>query len=470
MKGKQLFILLLLVGILGGAWYYLSKGTAESWSESAADGGKVIEFPINDVTRVTIKHGATEVNLAKKGDAWTVQERGDYPANFELVSGLLRKLWELETVQEVKVGPSQLPRLELVEPGKGDNSGTLVQLSAADGKPMSSLVLGKQYLRKSEGGGMDFGGADAGFPAGRYVKPLSDPKVSLVSETLDEVDPKPEHWISKEFIKVESPKTVTVSGASEAQRWSLTRDSASGEWKLAAAKPEEKLDSSKTAALGSVLSSPSPADVLAADAKLEEPVTNATVETFDGFRYELRIGKATGDNHPVALKVTATLAKERSPGKDEKPEDKTRLDGEFALQRKKLEEKLANEQKFQGRTYLLPTHIVEPLLKERAALLAEKPAPTPTPATAAPSAVSAPVLPAPTAPTKPAASATPSPVPTPPMADASATPVPTPVAPGKTATPPPAPPTSPTPAASPKPAAPPASPTPATTTGPTPKP
>jgi hypothetical protein len=31
---------------------------------------------------------------------------------------LIRKLWELKTVQDVKVGPSQFPRLDLVEPGK----------------------------------------------------------------------------------------------------------------------------------------------------------------------------------------------------------------------------------------------------------------------------------------------------------------------------------------------------------------
>ena len=66
----------------------------------------------------------------------------------------------------------------------------------------------------------------------------------------------------------------------------------------------------KTSPLSSVLSSPSPVDVLAADAKLEEPVTTATVETFDGFRYALKIGKESGENRPISVKVTATLPKE----------------------------------------------------------------------------------------------------------------------------------------------------------------
>lgn len=456
MKGKQTFILLLIVTALGGAWYFLSKGAQDSWSGSAASGGKVIDFPVNDVARVAIKQGDSEVNLVRKNEIWTVQERADYPANFELVGGLLRKLWELKTVQEVKVGPSQLPRLELVEPGKGDNAGTLVRMSAADGKPINALLIGKKYLRKMEGGGVDFGGGGDGFPAGRYVKPVSDAKVSLVSVTLDEVDPKPEHWISKEFIKVETPKSVSVSGASETQRWSLTRESASAEWKLADAKPDEKADSSKTSPLNSVLSSPSPVDVLATDAKLEDPITNATIETIDGFRYELKIGKANDDNHPVSVKVTATLPKERTPGKDEKPEDKTRLDGEFAIKQKQFQEKLAKEQKFQDRIYLLPKYTVEALLKERSALLAEKPAETPKPADA-PTPAAAPVSPSTP---KPASSVpAPSPATPTPKTEAASAPVSAPTAPQSTAPPAPA-----TPATSPKPATPTPTPAPATPT------
>ena len=55
---------------------------------------------------MTIKESGTELNLAKKDDVWTVKERADYPADFDKVSALIRKLWELKPVQDVKVGPS----------------------------------------------------------------------------------------------------------------------------------------------------------------------------------------------------------------------------------------------------------------------------------------------------------------------------------------------------------------------------
>src|SRR5436853_7632966 len=113
MKGKQLFILLVLAALAGGAWYYLSERTRHSWTGRGRDEAKVIAFPINDVARIRIKSADGELNVVKKGDTWIGPERADYPANFEQVSSLLRNLWELKTVQEVQVGQSQLPRVEL---------------------------------------------------------------------------------------------------------------------------------------------------------------------------------------------------------------------------------------------------------------------------------------------------------------------------------------------------------------------
>lgn len=400
MKGKQLALLLVLLVVLGGGWYLLAERRSGSWSEGGA-GDKVLSFPLNDVSRVLIKSGAGEVNLEKKNDAWTVRERAGYPADFEEVSRFLRALWELKAVQEVKAGPSQMSRLELVEPGKGAGSGTLAQLSGADGKLLAGLLVGKKYVRKSDNGG-------GGFPAGRYVKPADGARVSLVSETLDDAEVKPEHWLAKDFIRVEGVKSIV----NETAHWSVSRESASAtEWKLADAAPDEKVDSTKAAAFTNVLPAPIFSDVLAPEAKLEEPVSALTIETFDGFKYEVKVGKATGPQSPMQVRVSGAFGKERVPGKDEKPEDKTRLDAEFARKAKENEDKLAREKKVEGRIYLLAASVMEPLLKERSEYLAPKPTPVPTPepvATPVP-----PVVPAPEPAATPAPAATPTPTPTP---------------------------------------------------------
>ncbi len=43
----------------------------------------------------------------------------------------------------------------------------------------------------------------------------------------------------------------------------------------------------------------------------------------------------------MVVAVTAQIPKERTPGKDEKPEDKAKLDKEFKEKQKKLEDKLS---------------------------------------------------------------------------------------------------------------------------------
>ena len=170
MKGKHLALIILLALLVGGAWYSLQKGEADAASrQSDGAGTKVLDFQINNVTQVTVKGAGAELNLVRKGDDWAVQERADYPASYEQVSDLIRKLWELKTVQDVKVGPSQFSRLDLVEPGKDGGAGTVAELKDKDGKALAALLLGKKYMKKSDGMGMGMPGEMPGFAAGRYV-------------------------------------------------------------------------------------------------------------------------------------------------------------------------------------------------------------------------------------------------------------------------------------------------------------
>jgi hypothetical protein len=139
MKRTQLGILLLLLIVLGAtAWWLLARRT-HSWQSSSTHElpAKLVSLPINDVTKVTITQPTGQLNLVKKGDLWVVAERDDYPANYEMVSSLIRKVWELKPVQQVDVGPSQLGRLELLDPGKGSNAGTLVDFKDAQGKSLA---------------------------------------------------------------------------------------------------------------------------------------------------------------------------------------------------------------------------------------------------------------------------------------------------------------------------------------------
>ena len=283
-------------------------------------------------------------------------------------------------MQDVKIGPSQLGRLQLARTQRDANSSTLIELKNDGAKPLSLLLLGKKLNQTS---GQTFGGA--ALSLGRYVMvPGRADHVFLVAGTFDEVQLKPETWLDRDFLKVENAKSITLAGNKPAMNWKIFRETATGPWTLLETKPGEELDSAKANSVSSYLANPTFADVLPADTPtaetgLDNPST-LTIETFDGFDYELRIGKLMDANYPVLVSVKATLPNERKPAPDEKPEDKARLDQQFQEKQKKLSQKLTREQKLAGRPYLIARGTVEQSLKERSALLRPPPSPSPAPA------------------------------------------------------------------------------------------
>src|SRR5438552_6810421 len=262
MNRNQLIILLVLVVLLGGAGLLLIKKQNASWEgTNPAIGKKLLgEFPVNDVSHLIIKQGTNELNLAKN-DIWRVRERDNYPANYSEISDFLLKVRDLKIVQTEKIGPSQLPRLSLTT-GAGTNSALAVDFKDQGDKTIKSLLLGKKHTRKSNRPSPlgDMGG-DEGFPDGRYVKVGNSDDVVLISDALQNVEPKPEQWLNKDFFKIEKPRSVAVAFPNATNSWKLTRETETGEWKLADAKPTEQLDASKASGVSNPLSSPSFADV-----------------------------------------------------------------------------------------------------------------------------------------------------------------------------------------------------------------
>jgi hypothetical protein len=394
MKRRHIIILLLLVLILGATGLVLQKRNQSQWSESAApENRKILDFPVNDVARVDIRSAKGEVHLEKKDGVWVVAEKGDYPADFQRVSTLIRQLWELRPVQQIKVGPSQFGRLELMEPGQTANSqptaaarsdtgpvGTVVELRKQNDEELSKIIVGKGVMAK-ESGEENFGRFPS-VPRGRYVfAPGKSEQVSLVNQRL-EVDAQPQSWLRHDFIKIENPESISLTSQTGPKHWTLTRADAKADWKLADAKQNEEVNKAATGSFPGLLASLRFTDILPPDAKPEEHGLDKpdvlSIQTFDHFNYTLKIGKPSGDNYSMSVSVTADPVKQRATSPGEKAEDQTRLDEEFKTHLKQLEEKAAGEKEFEKRIYLVPKSSVDPFLKDRADLLA-KPGASPTP-------------------------------------------------------------------------------------------
>jgi Domain of unknown function (DUF4340) len=379
MNRKQFTILIVLLIILGGAGWYVQQGRNRAADAGEQGTGQKLlgdAFPMNDVTRVNIKEGTNELNLVKRDDLWCVRERNDYPASFSTISEMLIKLKDLKVVQSEQVGFSQLPRLQLAPPGQGTNSGTIVDLLGKDDKSIKTFTLGKKHMRKAPAEQASQLGEE-GFADGRYVLLAGNPQNALlIADPLQMIEAKPEAWLNKDFFKVERPKAIAVEFPAATNSWKLQRDAETGNWQLANGKADEKLDDARVSGVSSPFASPSFNDVLSTNTKpaevgLDKP-TVVTVDTFDDLTYTVKIGAKTGENYPLTVTVAANFPKERIPAKDEKPEDKVKADKAWADRQKQLDDKFKQAKQFEGWTYLVPVWNVDPILKDRKDLLAEK--------------------------------------------------------------------------------------------------
>lgn len=374
MNRKQFIILLALVAVIGAAGLLVRQRDSNSWqSGSAAIGQKLLpNLAVNDVAQITIKSGTNELNLARRDNLWRVQERGDYPANFSRISDFLLKFADLKIAQTEDIGPSLLGRLELLPSGSATNHGTLVEFKDQGGKTLNSVLIGKGHMKKPAAGSRPAGMDDEGWPDGRYVLAGADTKtVAVVSDPLENAQPDPARWLSKDFFSIENPCLISVQFPDATNSWKFTRTSETNDWQLADAKPDEKPDASNISGVTSPFSSVNFDDV--APLKSAGAATNTvlTVQTFDGFTYTARIAPKRDADYPVSFSIAANIAAERAVAKDEKPEDKTRLDKEFKDTQDKLREKLARESQFTNWVYSIPAFTIDPWIKTRTDLTTE---------------------------------------------------------------------------------------------------
>lgn len=376
MKTKQIALLIVLVLAVGIGGLVLHKKQGAAWSSGAGEGGKLLpSLPVNEsLAQIVITEGTNTLTLAKQDDKWRVTERGGYPANYGEISSAVLKLRDLKPVQIEQVGASQLGRLQLLPPGPGSNTATRVEFRDASGKTLTALLLGKTQMRE-DSQMSQFGGGS--FPAGRWVMvDGTKDQVALVSDPLASFKAAPGEWLSKDFLKVEKIKSIAVTYVDATNSWSVSRTNETGnDWTLAQAKEGETLDASKASGFGWALSSPTFNDVETAKdipALAAGKATAIKLETFDGFTYQFKVGEEADGGRPLSFTVSAELPKARVAGADEKPEDKTRLDKEFADAQKKLADKLAAEKALEKWTYQVPTYTLEALLKKRSELMPGK--------------------------------------------------------------------------------------------------
>lgn len=298
MNARFVGILLLLLIVLGGGALLLKhREAAERAPNSAALGQRLFkDLKAADIATIRISGPQSALTLERKKDGWAIAERDGFPADLAKVRDFVLKAIGLEIGQSEPIGEKDRARLAL------DASGTKLEFDAADGKALAQATVGKKYFKREPEH------PDKATGDGRFVMvPGHDATVYIVSDPLVQASTRTADWIDRTAFKVEKVKTLEVRYP-DGSGYRIERAADNADWKLAGAKPGEKLEVTKANSASYSLSLLELADVApkdAADTGLDTPVL-ISATTLGGVSCEIKVGKLQGDNYYVRYSTSST--------------------------------------------------------------------------------------------------------------------------------------------------------------------
>ena len=354
MNARAAAVLVILLVVLGGGALLYQRQEAARQPADAATLGRLLlkDLKVADIAAIRISAPGAALTLQRKDAGWAIAEREGFPADAGKVRQFVLDAIGLKVGQTLPVGEKDRPTLNL------DSSATQVAFDAASGKPLATLLVGKKYFKRETDDPPKAPGD------GRYVALPSDAKTAfVVSNALAQASTRTADWIDRSAFQVEKVKSLEVRYP-DGSGWRIERAADNADWKLAGAKPGEKLDVSRANAASYSLGLLELADVApkgAADTGLEQP-TLVSAATLDGLAYEIKVGKLQAGNYYVSFRSSGELQKDAG------------ADKERAERLKKIEARLPREKLLSEHILLIPKSKLDDTLKKRAELLEKKPA------------------------------------------------------------------------------------------------
>lgn len=345
MNPRFTLILVVMLAILGGGALLYQYQERMRRPDNVGTLGRALfkDLKAADVAAIRIVEPKATLTIQQKNGRWVIAERGDFPADVAKVREFVLQALSLKVGQSEPIGDKDRARLNV------DDSGTQVEFAGADGKALSKLIVGKKYFKR------EVDNPEKARADGRFVALPGEPKmVYIVSDPLGQATTRSADWIDKRSFQVEKVKTLEVRYP-DGGGYRIERNGDNPDWRLAGARPDEKLDVTRANAASYSLSMLELADVAPKGTALEQPAT-IQATTLDGLAYTIKVGKLQGENYPASFSSSGTLRK------DDK--DAERL--------KKVEERLPREKLLSDYVLLIPKSRLEDTLKKRAELLEKK--------------------------------------------------------------------------------------------------
>jgi len=348
MNARAAAILVVLLAVLGGGALLYQQQERLRRPENVATLGRTLlkDLKAADIAAIRIVEPKATLTLQRKDEGWVIAERADFPADLGRVREFVLKAIGLKIGQSEPLGDKDRARLNL------DASGTRVEFNGADGKALGSLIVGRKYFKR------EVENPEKAIADGRFVGLPGDAATAyLVGDPLTQASALTSEWIDRASFQVEKVKTLELRYPG-GEAWRISRAGDSAAWKLAGARPGERLDISRANAASYSLSLLELADVApkgAADTGLDKPIlVDAT--TLDGLSYAIKVGKLAGENYYVSFT----------------PSGSVRPDAKDAERSKRLQERLPREKLLSAHVLLIPKSRLEDTLRKRAELLEKK--------------------------------------------------------------------------------------------------
>ena len=304
MNARVVAILVVLLAILGGAALLYRQQEGGQRADNVGTLGRTLfkDLKAADIAAIRIVEPKATLTLQRKGDAWVIAERADFPADLSKVREFVLKAIGLKVGQSEPVGEKDRARLNL------DASGTRVEFKSADGKDLGVLTVGRKYFKR------EVENPEKARADGRFVAlPAEAGTVYVVGDPLEQATTKSAEWIDRTAFKVEKVKTLEVRYPAGGG-WRIERSGDNADWKLAGIKSGEKLDVSRANAASYSLQLLELNDVAPKDAPdtgLDKPIlVDAT--TLEGASYAIKIGKLVGENYFVTFTSTGAVKEDKA--------------------------------------------------------------------------------------------------------------------------------------------------------------
>jgi hypothetical protein len=193
MKAKTFLILLSTLFVLAGVTYVMVDFDPSVPAHSPMGQKLFADFPANRIAAIELIHVTGSLNLRRQNDIWVVVERFGFPADFEKITDLVRRVTQMRIGSSFEILPDMLGPLQLHDPREvlvpETYKGMRIVFKDADHQPLLDIIVGK--ARETTAG------------SGNYVLPQQSRLGYLVDENLRRFGRQSPDWIQSKLLDVD---------------------------------------------------------------------------------------------------------------------------------------------------------------------------------------------------------------------------------------------------------------------------